>query len=458
MYNFESPALQGFLIYTIRCIACYLNKRYCMQQELYDVVIIGAGAAGLMAAWELALVNKKVVVAEAKDRVGGRIHTLESEGFAIPIELGAEFVHGKLRLTQWLLKRAGIESYKVSGDLWRKEEKGLDKEGDFIEDQSLLHKKFKQLKGDIPVADFLNQYLSGPEYEELRTSLKTYVEGYYAADTTRASTYTLRDELAKADTEQYRIEGGYQKLIDFLIKELGRRAGSVLLSAPALHINWQSDPIEVHTEKGRLYGKKVILTLPLGVLQSGQPTFTPAIPDKVNAAKALGFGSVIKVLLQFSRVFWKQKEHTAGKDLSGAGFIFSEEEIPTWWTAYPKDVPMLVGWLGGPNADKIKRLSEEDILQKALVSLGNIFTIGQADLMRILSLYRVYNWAMDPYCRGGYSYEVVGGREQKQKLKEPLEGRIFFAGEGLYEGVEVGTVEAALVNGRETAHQVIAAF
>jgi monoamine oxidase len=429
-----------------------------MQEDIYDVVIIGAGAAGLMAAWELVQAGKRVVIAEARDRVGGRIHTVEEGGFTTPIELGAEFIHGKLALTKLLMKKAGIDSYKVKGDIWRKEDSGLEKESDFIEDNGLLQKKAKELKEDMPVGDFLQTYFPEAEHEELRISLLSYVEGYYAADPKRASTYALLDELEKGDERQYRVEGGYKKLVGFLIKELEQKGCRFLLSAPAQQVNWGTDPIVVHTTGGILYGRKLIVTVPLGVLQAGAIAFTPAIPNHMAAAKALGFGPVIKVLLQFSEPFWKKKEYTAGKDLSQAGFIFSEEEVPTWWTQEPKKEPVLVGWLAGPNAEKSKHLPEEDILQKALTSLGNIFTLDPKVLRKLLNAHKVCNWAADPYCHGGYSYEVVGGSAQRKKLKEPLEGKVYFAGEALFEGIEGGTVEAALVNGRETAHQVITAF
>ena len=429
-----------------------------MQRDIYDVVIIGAGAAGLMAAWELVQVGKRVAIAEARDRAGGRIHTLEGKGFTMPVELGAEFVHGKLPLTKWLLEKAGVASFKVKGDIWRKEDTGLEKESDFIDDYSLLQKKFTQLDGDMPVAEFLHTYLNELKHEELRTSLLSYVEGYYAADTKRASTYALREELENADEEQYRVEGGYQKLVGFLVAELEKKGCRLVLSAPARQINWGADPIEVHSAKGVLNARKLLVTVPLGVLQCEAITFTPSIPDRISAAQALGFGAVIKVLLQFSEPFWKNKEFTAHKDLGHAGFIFSEEEVPTWWTQAPKDAPVLVGWLAGPKADKLKHLSEEDILQKALASLGHIFTLTDNPVQKMLQSWKVCNWAADPYCRGGYSYEVVDGAELKQKLKEPLEARLFFAGEALFEGIEGGTVEAALVNGRETAHQVIATF
>lgn len=421
------------------------------------MIIIGAGAAGLMAAWELVQVNKRVVLVEARDRIGGRVHTLEDPHFSMPIELGAEFIHGNLTQTRRILEKAGARSYEVKGDIWRKEDGGLEKESDFIEDYSQLRKKLKELKEDMPVADFLHTYLHEPKHEELRTSLLSYVEGYYAADPKRASTFSLREELEKADEEQYRVEGGYKRIVSFLGEEVRKRGGSIILSAPAQQVNWGADPIEVHTAKGVFYGRKLIVTVPLGVLQSEAIAFTPAIPDRIAAARALGFGPVIKVLLQFSKPFWKQKEYTGNKDLSKAGFIFSVEEVPTWWTQEPKENAVLVGWLAGPKTGRMKHLSEEDILQKALTSLGNIFTMEVADLQGGLKGHKVGNWAFDPYCLGGYSYEVVGGGKQKQKLKEPIENKLFFAGEALFEGVEGGTVEAALVSGRETAHQVIAA-
>jgi protoporphyrinogen oxidase len=190
-----------------------------MKEHIYDVLIIGAGASGLMAAWELVQAGKKVAIVEARDRIGGRINTHTDEQFSIPIELGAEFIHGDLELTQLLLKKAKAASIKISGEIWQKENEKLQKQEDFIEDYSRLEKKFKELKQDMPVSQFIKDYLEGSEYEEVRTTLKNYVEGYYAADIAKASTMALCKELTTSDDVQYRIEGGYKKLVDYLCKE-----------------------------------------------------------------------------------------------------------------------------------------------------------------------------------------------------------------------------------------------
>src|SRR6478672_6165337 len=117
-----------------------------MDQSPYDVIIIGAGASGLIAAYELSLTGRKVAVIEARARLGGRIHTIANKKFSVPVESGAEFIHGNLKLTKTLLKQAGISFSEVKGELWQKKSGKLSRQEDFIEDYNDLEKKFKQLK------------------------------------------------------------------------------------------------------------------------------------------------------------------------------------------------------------------------------------------------------------------------------------------------------------------------
>lgn len=429
-----------------------------MEENYFDVIVIGAGAAGLIAAWELVQTGKTTAVIEAKNRIGGRTHTLHDNNFELPVELGAEFVHGDLELTKMLLKKAEAEQYKVSGDIWQNEDESLDEQSDFIEDFPALNKKFKEVREDISVAEFINDFLKGNEFEEARFTLKNYVEGYYAADTHKASTFSLREELTTSDDDQYRIEGGYIKLIDFLQDQCKEKEVQFFLSHPVKEIKWKKGDVEIICNEISFRGKKVLLTVPVGVLQSETIQFSPAIADTINAAKKLGFGPVIKTLLQFDEPFWKNEKFTQGKDLDKLSFIFSKAVIPTWWTYYPKHVAMLTGWSGGPNAEKIKDLSNEEILLNAIQSLSEIFSIDKTMLQQKLKGWHVANWVSDRYCCGGYSYEVVNGSKFKQIIKTPIENTIFFAGEGLIDGPEIGTVEAALSSGRETAFQLIASF
>jgi monoamine oxidase len=429
-----------------------------MEQNSFDVIVIGAGVAGLMAAWELVQTGKRTAVIEAKDRAGGRAFTIHDHNFELPVELGAEFVHGDLPLTRLLSKKANCKYYKVSGDIWQNEDGGLDEQNDFIEDYSALNKKFKELQEDISVADFIQNYLQGKEFEETRFTLQNYVEGYYAADTAKASTFALKEELTNSDDEQFRVEGGYIKLVNYLYEQCREKGVQFFLSSPVKEIQWKRNEVNVVTEQRSFSSKKILITVSIGVLQSETIRFSPALPETIAAAKQLGFGPVIKTILQFDEAFWKNKNFTQGKDLEKLSFIFSKSVIPTWWTYYPKEVAMITGWSGGPHASELKDLSNEDILRKALQSLSEIFNIDEAILQQKLKGWHVADWVNDPFNCGGYSYEVVNGARIKQVLKEPVEHTIYFAGEGLYDGPEIGTVEAGLSTGREMAHQLIAGF
>ena len=429
-----------------------------MEEYTYDVIIIGAGAAGLMAALELVQTGKKVAVVEARDRVGGRIHTVSDGRFDELIEMGAEFVHGDLELTTSLLKKARLELQKTGGSIWQNLGNGLEEQEDFIEDFGELEKKCKKLINDIPVAQFIREDLQDERHEQLRSTLRNYVEGYYAADTGRASTRALCEELTSSDDVQYRVRGGYSRMIQYIQAKAEKKGCFFFFSEPVQSISWSGHLVEVATLEKKYAGRKLIHTVSLGVWQSRKIRFLPDLPEKEKAVNGLGFGPVIKILLQFETPFWKEKHHTQQKDLQQLGFLFSREVVPTWWTQQPVDAAMLTGWLGGPNAEALRNDTEQQLLDKGLGSLSRIFAMELSYLQKNLKAWQVINWSADPYSCGGYAYEVVGGPACRRILREPVANKLFFAGEGLYDGPEIGTVEAALISGRETAYQVVASF
>src|SRR5437660_224157 len=134
--------------------------------EKFDVIIIGAGAAGLMAAKILCDAEKKVCILEARDRIGGRVHTLHKEGFTKAVDAGAEFIHGELPLTIKLLKEAGIEYHNMEGGLWQLKNNVLVKREDFIEHADQLIKKLKELDQDMSIAEFLQKYFPEDRYAD----------------------------------------------------------------------------------------------------------------------------------------------------------------------------------------------------------------------------------------------------------------------------------------------------
>jgi len=427
------------------------------ETESYDVIIIGAGAAGLMAARELTKAGKKTLVLEARKRIGGRIYTIK-DSFSFPVEAGAEFVHGNLPVTLGLLKEGNIPYTSIKAENWQLKNDRLTNEAGFMDGWGIVMQKLKELGQDMTVKEFLDQYFFDEEHTELRTSITGFVEGYDAADISKASIFAFRDELM-GDSEwqaQYRITNGYGELISFLEKEIKLNRGEILLSQEVKQISWKQGEVEVTTTNGQLFrGQKVIITIPLGLFREGSIQFLPPIEEKLEAAQSIGYGSVIKILLQFKQQFWRTIVGDSGTTMSNMGFLLSQAPIPTWWTQFPDEVPLLTGWLAGTKVESFKDKTDDYILNEAIQSLSIIFKLSAQELKEKLETHYIANWASDPFAKGAYAYAMVKTQEARKILNEPVANTLFFAGEALYEGPEMGTVEAALASGLRVANSLL---
>ncbi|HYO22995.1 MAG TPA: NAD(P)/FAD-dependent oxidoreductase, partial [Flavisolibacter sp.] len=413
-----------------------------MKQEMgntsTDILVVGGGAAGLAAAYELSLAGKKVVLLEAQERLGGRIHTIVDPRFPQPVEGGAEFIHGKLPATIRLLQKAGIKYHDAAGKMWRVTKGRLQKSGEFIEGWNEVMKRLKELTEDMTIEAFLQQYFGDEAHRELRESVLRYAEGYDAADASKASALSLRDEWENDDDEhQGRIDSGYAALVDFLAEEISKRRGNIHRSHIVKEIHWEKGKAEAITADNiRFTAAKLLLTIPLGVWQAAPEspaalTFFPALSRKKEAAQKMGYGTVIKYQFQFSEPFWEKDTPNKMKD---AGFILSDAEVPTWWTQNPRNNGLLTGWLAGPKAGAWKEAQESVLLQKGLESLAYIFGISADQLSEKITAHQISNWANNPFACGAYSYATLDTGWAKQVLLEPVEHTLFFAGEALYEG------------------------
>jgi monoamine oxidase len=415
------------------------------------IVIIGAGAAGLMAARELGRAGRRVTILEARDRCGGRIDPLSAAEFGYPAEGGAEFIHGEAPVTRALLREAGISLLPIEGSRWSAEGGRLSRESPAEPHEAELQQALNDLKDDVAVAEFLRRHFGGPDYDRLRQSILRMVEGYDAADPARASTLALRDEWMGGERgTQNRIAGGYGALVDFLVAECRGHGVAIHFGAVVKAVDVAARGATVRCASGDAQAcDGVVVTAPLPVLKD--IVLPPAERERAAAAAHIGFGNVIKILMRFRTRWWLDRRG----DLADLSFLLSDASIPVWWTRHPADLPVLTGWFGGPKTAAMAGLGEPELIQAGLEALAGIFGAPAGQLARDLVAARAINWAHDPFARGAYSYATPDTRTAQSVLSGFDGDAILFSGEALYRGRDMGTVEAALANGRDTARAIL---
>lgn len=437
-----------------------------------SVLIIGAGAAGLAAARDLAAAGLSVTIIEARDRIGGRVHTVRDESFNLPIELGAEFVHGKHPALIKLLDSSRTPFSDVSERHWYFENGVVSRSNDFWNKLTALFDLMSKEKPDQTFAQFLDSLPNDPETLRAKAVATRYVQGFHAADIRRAGVHGL---IAANEAEDqvgghhsFRVAAGYETLLQRLNEEAKQHGAIVQLNAVVREIHWGRNNVEVICLPGerqqRFAASRALITLPLGVLQEKSKAhaavrFVPALPEeKQNAIDDIPMGHVARIVLVFRERFWEELDLAgtgAQEDLSQLGFIhFPEAAIPTWWSLLPLRAPVLVGWAGGTRAEKFLRLSEAECVSEALRSLKKIFGVSETSLRKsLLHSYR-HDWNADPFSRGAYAYLPVNGLEKQQELARPVENTIFFAGEATSVG-HIGTVHGALESGQRAAKEIV---
>jgi monoamine oxidase len=427
-----------------------------------DVIVLGAGAAGLMAAHDLIRAGASVLVLEARDRVGGRIHTIHDDAGPLPIELGAEFIHGRAAPTWGLVREAKLLAYDVPENHWLVERGRPRQTGEeFWRRLDKVMKGVRRLRRDVSFAQYLKTVRTSRQEKDLA---RMFVEGFDAAHLDRISAKSLAAEEGQIgeDATQFRLLGGYSMLLNHLTT--ADVAGALRLGTVVTNIRWRRGRVELLDERSNRFTARVaVVTLPVALLSSDGPTrFDPEIPIKRRAAEQLGAGPVVKAVLRFREPFWEDRKLPAlprGESMKDMSFVhWPGGAFPTWWTTLPLRTPVLTAWAGGPKADALLGLGERGVIGAALHTLSKITGVSRRKLSSMLESPRAYDWQRDPLSRGAYSYVKVGGAGARAALARPVERTLFFAGEATDTSGEAGTVAGALASGRRAAREVMRAL
>ncbi len=417
-----------------------------------DVIVIGAGVAGLTIARDVTAAGLRVLLLEARGRLGGRIMTHHTPDG--PIELGAEFVHGAVEETLGVAARAGLPLRETDRSSAREPREGSAPRTDVFSavDTLLAHasggddESFQHLVDRVDVDP------------AIKASGLGFVEGYHAADPAKISVQSLLDNTAADERpgaeRQFRFVRGYDGLVTALFEQAVRDLCTVKLDAVVTGIAWRRGHAVVRTAAGaELAAPQIVVTVPLGVLKAGAIDFSPRLPGKEDALRRLEMGAAARVSLQFEHDAW------AGRDsFSPDGFLFTgEPPFPVWWISHPAPRPVITGWAGGRRALALATLGETERVGAALEALGAAVGVDASRLRGQLRGGFCHDWQSDPFARGAYSYAGVGGRRAGTELAASVDSTLFFAGEATQSDGRNATVHGAIASGQRAATQVLAA-
>lgn len=441
-----------------------------------EVVIIGAGLSGLAAAQSLCSEGVKVRVLEARDRIGGRVYTLHDPSFPMPVELGAEFVHGRPAEIFEIAHAGGLTITEVSGPHRAvRNGKPIGNGERFTKVDEIFARMADPALPDQTFANFLAPL---DVDEEARGAALGYVEGFNAARADRISTRSLAYESQAQEAidgdRGFRFQAGYDRLAQWLWDRCASHSAALHLNRIVTRIRWQRGRVEVEAQPVGGGGSesapapvtfvadRAIVTVPLGVLAApegatGAIRFIPNLPELEEALKRLEMGQAVRVTMRFGAALGQH--HPI---LAEPGFVHSDDEsFPTWWTSMPAPAPqeapslVLTAWAGGPKAERLSNLDRSALVERAVDSLARILGVARASVARHVQGWHVHNWSLDPFARGAYSYAGVGGLEARSSLAIPVEDTLYFAGEASDTAGHAATVHGALASGHRAARQIL---
>jgi monoamine oxidase len=423
------------------------------------IIVIGAGIAGLSAASNLEKQGKKVIILEARERIGGRIWTNRSWN-NLSLDLGASWIHGtKNNPITELVQNFNIKTTGTNYD----SHSLYDEDGRLLTEtqQDKIQTRFDKLLDSINnyrtklaksnVEDISLQQafemllatrkLSAKELSELNYSINSVVEHEYATDIADLSLYhwDQDEELEGGDAF---FPNGYDQIIKVLAEGLDIRLNHVVQK-----VEYSSKGVKIITNQGTYEAEQALITLPLGVLKKDVVEFSPPLPErKQTAIKRLGMGVLNKVYLRFPKVFWEKNSHMLGYISQNKG------EWSEFLNIYKyTNESVLLGFNAGKYGSEIEQLTDKEIVDSVMAVLRKIY----GNSIPNPEAWLITRWGNDPFTYGSYSHITPNASGKDYDiLAEPLENRLFFAGEATSRK-NPGTVHGAFLSGQREAKRIV---
>lgn len=431
-----------------------------MGRERVDTIVVGAGVAGLTAARLLVREGRRVVLLEARDRVGGRVWSDRSGG--VVTDLGASWIHGiadnpvaaattacGMQPTELTVGGYQVDGRPIAYRGPDGRRLSADQARAFAADVHAVDAALEPVVArSAPWAsyqDVVDETLASLAWvparaDRVREHLGHRAEEQYGVSAALLAAHGLDDDTI--DGDEVVFADGFGRFPEHLAQGLDVRLGHVVS-----HVRWDADGVEVTVGGRTMSARTAIVTVPVGVLQGGDLVVEPPLPEPVaGALSRLAMNAFEKIFLRFPTVFWDQDVY-AVRQLGPDG---------AWWHSWYDltrlhGVPTLLTFAAGPAALAIRGWDEADVVVSVMEQLRRLYGDGVPEPVDV----RVTSWQDDPFARGSYAYMTAGSTTaDHDDLATPVGGVLHLAGEATWTN-DPATVTAALCSGHRAAENVL---
>lgn len=431
--------------------SCKEKDPYAEREYKGQIAIIGAGAAGLYAGYLLGEKKANYVIYEAADQIGGRIRSLKD--FAdFDIELGADKIYGNRSVWYDWVKESGAsfisdsltDFYQLGAQLLS-ENQG-NNNSDFKAALSVAQQALNYTGPDMTLLQLMESAQLAPGVRHITEALVAVGNGTSAGRLSVPGVAEQRQAQSAGEGEFSLVNRSLSAVLEEKCKNV---IPKVVLNTQIKRIDYSNERIMLEDAQAqRRYVDKVIITVPLSVLQSTDLQFTPALPEaKIASIKSIGMGAGIKLVLVFNQRFWD----------ASADSIYTAGAMPEYLASSNGRSAksfVLTGTALGEKAEALSALSTSAAIQSVLNDLDGLYGKGVAT--GALTNARLMDWGKTPFIKGAYSYPIVGGGGllTRQTLSAPVQRRLYFAGEATHYGGHSGTVHGAMESGRRVVEEL----